>query len=51
MSAKLMGKPALAVGEEKALKTRRRRRRAREGLKLLQVFFERSNILGSWDQF
>jgi len=48
MSARLMEKPAF-VGEENTLKTRRRRRRAREGLKLLPVFFDRSNILGSLD--
>jgi len=47
MSARLMEKPAF-VGEENTLKTRRRRR-AREGLKVLPVFFDRSNILGSLD--
>ena len=44
MSARLMENPAF-VGEENTLKTRRRR--AREGLKVLPVFFDRSNILGS----
>ena len=47
ISARLMGKSAL-MGGGNAL---RRRRRAREGLKLLPVFFDRSNILGSWDHF
>ena len=49
ISARLMGKSAL-MGGGNALR-RRRRRRAREGLKLLPVFFDRSNILGSWDHF
>ena len=53
ISARLMGKTASVEGRNagNALKTRRRRR-ARKGLKLLPVFFDRrSNILGSWDHF
>lgn len=50
ISARLMGKTASVGRGYMLMKTRRGR--ARKGLKLLPVFFDRrSNILGSWDHF